>query len=86
MKKRSKLTVAQQVEQAELALQQQDIDRARECLQDAACLAPEVITVLDGLEISEAASQTPTWAHGRLALPEVGLPCEAAKGSRADGA
>ncbi len=44
MKQAAKVTAAQQVEQAELALQQQDVDGARECLQDAACLAPEVPT------------------------------------------
>ena len=35
-------TAAQQLERAELALQQQDVDQARECLHDAACLTPEV--------------------------------------------
>lgn len=42
MIKVSKHTAAQHVEQAELAMQQQDVDTARDCLQEAAGLAPQV--------------------------------------------
>lgn len=42
MKKASKYTAHQKLEHAELALQRQDVDAARECMRDAAELAPEV--------------------------------------------
>ena len=42
MKKVSKYTAAQKLEHAELAMAKQDIDAARECMRDAAELAPQV--------------------------------------------
>lgn len=47
MKKASKYTAHQKLEHAELALQRQDVDEARECLRDAAELAPQDAEVLD---------------------------------------
>lgn len=56
MKKVSKYTAHQKLEHAELALQRQDVDEARECLRDAAELAPQVPGV-DGTAASER------WCH-----------------------
>jgi uncharacterized protein HemY len=40
--KASKYTASQHMERAELAMQKQDIDTARECLHEAAELSPQV--------------------------------------------
>lgn len=45
MKKVSKYTAHQKLEHAELAMQRQDVDAARDCLRDAAELAPQARAV-----------------------------------------
>lgn len=42
----SKYTAHQKLEHAELAMQRQDVDAARNCLRDAAELAPQVAVLL----------------------------------------
>ena len=53
----SKYTAHQKLEHAELAMQRQDVDAARDCLRDAAELAPQVMVLQSGTCVRHAASR-----------------------------
>jgi hypothetical protein len=56
----SKYTAHQKLEHAELAMQRQDVDAARDCLRDAAELAPQVAVLQAGSRAVTPASRCPS--------------------------
>ena len=68
----SKYTAHQKLEHAELAMQRQDVDAARDCLRDAAELAPQVVVLQAGSRTITNASRA---EHANTASMGQCFPC-----------